>query len=143
MTEVSAAPAPETTEADAAQPASDTVDSATPDVTELIAAAVSACRGVASMSGGKFGEIATYLPGRRVIGIRITEDAVEIHVVATWGRTLPEVAEEIRTAGVSLAGGRRIDVVIDDVDLPFPEHAGRSADSKGSRGSGRAASGAT
>jgi hypothetical protein len=144
VTEVSAARTPETTETAAAQSASDTVDSAAPDVAELIAAEVSTCSGTASLSGGKFGEVATYLPGRRVIGVRITGDVVEIHVVATWGRTLPEVAEEIRTACLPLAPGRRIDVVIEDVELPFPEHAGSSADGEESRrGSGRAASGAT
>ncbi|MFD4183444.1 hypothetical protein ACFWPB_20405, partial [Rhodococcus sp. NPDC058514] len=38
---------------------------------DLIADAVLAVPGVAGLHGGMFGEVATYLPGRRVLGVAL------------------------------------------------------------------------
>ena len=72
---------------------------------DAVATAVLACPHVASLSAGKVEEIATYLPGRRVQGIRADDDSLEIHVVARWGTPLPEVGAEVRRAVSAL--GRR------------------------------------
>ena len=85
---------------------------------DAVATAVLACPHVASLSAGAVAEIATYLPGRRVQGIRSTEDALDIHVVARWGVPLPEVGAEVQRAVGALAGGRSITVSIEDVELP-------------------------
>ncbi len=85
---------------------------------EGLAVAVLNCAGVAALSGGTFGEVATYLPGRRVRGVRVTDETVEIHVVAFWKSPLPPVAAQIRVAAAPFAGGRTIDVYIDDLLLP-------------------------
>ncbi|MBA3266105.1 MAG: Asp23/Gls24 family envelope stress response protein [Nocardioidaceae bacterium] len=85
---------------------------------EGLAAAVQSCAGVASLSGGTFGEVATYLPGRRVRGVRLTDETVEVHIVAFWGPPLPPVAAQIRVAAAPFAGSRTIDVYIDDLLLP-------------------------
>ena len=47
---------------------------------ERLAAAVLAVPGVAALHPGMFGEVGTYLPGRRVAGIRITDNVVDVHV---------------------------------------------------------------
>lgn len=85
---------------------------------EGLAAAVQGCAGVASLSAGTFGEVATYLPGRRVRGVRLTDETVEVHVVALWGPPLPPLAAQIRVGVGPFAGGRKINVYIDDLLLP-------------------------
>jgi hypothetical protein len=85
---------------------------------EALAAAVAACTGVAALSGGTFGEVATYLEGRRITGVRMTDDVVEVHVVARWGTPMAVVAQQVRAACAPLAPDRRVDVSIDDVEIP-------------------------
>ena len=85
---------------------------------DAVAERAGKCRSVARLSGGQFGEVATYLPGRRVRGVRLAESHVEIHVVACWGASVPDVAAEVRAAVGPIAGGLPIDVHVDDVDLP-------------------------
>ncbi|MEV1178772.1 DUF2273 domain-containing protein [Nonomuraea sp. NPDC049784] len=47
--------------------------------------------------------MAMYLPGRRLTGVSVSERAVEIAVVATMDRPLPETADEVRRAVTDLA----------------------------------------
>lgn len=94
---------------------------------DAVATAVLACPHVASLSAGTVQEIATYLPGRRVHGIRAQDDVLEIHVVARWGTPLPEVGAEVRRAVGALAGGRPITVAIEDVEMPTLEALGDSS----------------
>jgi NADH dehydrogenase FAD-containing subunit len=86
---------------------------------ERVAAAVERVPTVARLSAGSTGaEVATYLPGRRVRGVRVGDGSVEVHVVARWPAVLPEVGEAVRAAAAPLVGGRAVDVVIDDLDVP-------------------------
>ena len=91
-----------------------------PDL-DAVTAAVVACPPVARMAGGQFGEVATYLPGRRLPGVRLTGDELEIHVVARWGPSLPEVADAVRRAVAPVAGGLPVTVYIDDIEVPGPD----------------------
>jgi len=91
---------------------------------EAVAAAASAVPGVARLSGGKAGQVATYLPGRRVSGVRITSDSVEVHLVARWVASLPQLAEDIRAALDPLVGGRAVSVFVEDVESGVLEPAG-------------------
>jgi uncharacterized alkaline shock family protein YloU len=81
-----------------------------------IADAVTSCPGVASLSSGELGEVATYLVGRRVIGIRL-RDSIEVHVVGRYGTTVDSLAHQIRTAVQQVAPGPEVDVYIDDLDV--------------------------
>jgi len=85
---------------------------------DAVSAAAQGCPLVAGLSGGRFGEIATYLPGRRILGVREADGAVEVHVVARWGTPLPELAEEVRAAVTPHAGGLPVAVFIEDIELP-------------------------
>lgn len=85
---------------------------------DAIAAATQACPGVARLSSGRFSEVATYLPGRRVIGVRATEDELEVHVVAEWEASLPLVADGVRSVVSPLSGGLPVGVYVDDMDVP-------------------------
>lgn len=103
---------------------------------DAVVAAVLACPAVAAMSGGVAGEVATYLPGRRVGGVRIASDAVTVHVVGRFGPTMAEIGDQVGRAVAPMAAGREVRVVIDDLDLdgtgdtgvaPDPPPAGRPA----------------
>jgi uncharacterized alkaline shock family protein YloU len=85
---------------------------------EAVAAAALGSPLIAGLSGGRLGEIATYLPGRRVVGVRQADGVVELHVVARWGTSLPEVAEVVRAAVAPYADGRPIAVFVEDIEVP-------------------------
>lgn len=82
---------------------------------EILAALAGALPEVAALHGGAWGEIATYLPGpRRVTGIRLLGDRVEVHIVA---RSLPlDAAAAVRRCLLPLAAGQPIDVVVADLE---------------------------
>ena len=84
---------------------------------DAIAAAALACPGVTGLHGGPLNEVAAYLPGRMVAGVRLAEDHVEVHVVARYGTVLPTLAEEVRTAVTPAAGGLPVEVHIADLDI--------------------------
>jgi hypothetical protein len=89
---------------------------------DAVAAAVTACPSVAHLVGGSLGDqVATYLPGRRVNGVRVTDDAVEVHLASRWGVPIPEVAAEVRAAVAPFAAGRPVTVAVDDIDDPRAE----------------------
>ena len=52
---------------------------------DVVAAAVRAVPGVADLHAGMFGEVGTYLPGRRVSGVRLGEADTDIHVSIVFG----------------------------------------------------------
>lgn len=87
---------------------------------KLVAAAVSAHPAVARLDGGVFGSVATYLPGRRLVGVRIGQgtEPVEIGVVVHLGVPIPEVVRALRTEVSALCGGAAVDITVADVDLP-------------------------
>jgi hypothetical protein len=89
---------------------------------DTIAAAVLACPSVADLSGGHAGEIATYLPGRRVTGVRIRPDDplahVVVHVIGRYGPTVAEIATEVVAAVHAVAGPVPVRVGVDDLALP-------------------------
>jgi hypothetical protein len=85
---------------------------------EVIAGMVAACPSVARLYPGRASEVATYLPGRRVEGVRVADDELEVHVVAAWDVPLPQVADEVRGAATPLSEGLPVAVFIDDVDVP-------------------------
>ncbi|MEV7805287.1 hypothetical protein AB0O28_20275 [Microbispora sp. NPDC088329] len=80
-----------------------------------IADRVLSCPDVADLSRGPFGVVATHLPGGMVPGVAVRDQAIEVDIVARYGRPLPEVADLVRDAIGGLARGRRVDVTIADV----------------------------
>ncbi|MBA3523723.1 MAG: Asp23/Gls24 family envelope stress response protein [Geodermatophilaceae bacterium] len=95
-------------------------DAVTP--ADLVGAAVLSCPDVAAMSGGRWGEVATYLPGRRVSGVVITPGStgtrIAVHVVARFGPTMAEVSRQVLAAVRSVVPGAVVDVFIDDLAEP-------------------------
>ena len=63
------------------------------ELAEGIARAALAVPGVAALSGGAFGAVATSLPGRRVVGVALRETSGEVAFVGELGYDLRAVAE--------------------------------------------------
>ena len=85
---------------------------------DAVVAAVRGCPAVDDLDGGRLGDVATYLPGRRVAGIRIDENRIEVHVRGVWDQPVGLIAAQVRSALAALHGGRVIDVVLTDVAEP-------------------------
>ena len=96
---------------------------------DAVAAAVRGCAGVAGLDGGRYGEVATYLPGRTIPGIMVSIPGimvsggrVTVQIRSQWVPA-PGLAVLITTVLAPLTGGRPVDVVIADIDDPpgFPD----------------------
>ncbi|OZD07383.1 hypothetical protein CH275_08635 [Rhodococcus sp. 06-235-1A] len=84
------------------------------DKSEDIADAVTAIDGVVGLHGGMFGEAATYLPGRRIAGVRIGEDGTEVHVTLEFGVAVRETAEAVRRTVSAMVDGP-VHVTVEDI----------------------------
>lgn len=93
---------------------------------DLVAEVVLGHPDVVRLDAGKFGPIASPLPGRKVIGVRASEagDPVEIAVVLRLTKPLTEIATELRTRVQTVAGAVPVDIVISDVVVGEPEGSG-------------------
>lgn len=98
----------------AAQPAAGIAKAGPDELADRVAAAVRGVAGVADLHPGAFGEVATYLPGRRVKGVQLRTDHCAVHVVLYWGAAVLETADRVRTAVLPLVA-TRVDVTIEDV----------------------------
>ncbi|MDX6396563.1 MAG: hypothetical protein QOJ73_7626 [Streptosporangiaceae bacterium] len=83
-----------------------------------VAAAVAGCAGVSGLDSGRFGEVASYLPGRQVPGVIVRRQAVLIRVRARWGLQVADLLSQITAAVAPVTGGCRVQVVVGDIDDP-------------------------
>jgi hypothetical protein len=84
---------------------------------DAIAAAALDTPGVTGLNGGPALEFAAYLPGRRVAGVRLPGDRVEVHLTARYGADLSRLADAVRAAVSPVASGLPVEVHIEDLDL--------------------------
>jgi len=94
-----------------------TTSAGTETTADRVAAAVLAHPAVARLHGGSFGTIASYLPGRRITGVRAGEpgEGVEVGVVLRLDRPMPEVVQQLRRSIAEIAGPGPVDITIGDV----------------------------
>lgn len=102
------------------------------DIARVVAAATLQVSGVASLSSGRFAEVATYGPQERVPGVVVSQSAealrLEIHVVAAYSPTmdLPQIAQDIRLAARAsieepdVNDPTSVDIIIDDLAFSEP-----------------------
>lgn len=88
-----------------------------PDDADRIAARVLTVPGVAGLHGGRFGEVATYLPGRRVLGVALTEATCAIHLVVAYPNNVCDVAHAVRVAITTLVSVP-VTITVEDVAAP-------------------------
>jgi len=87
---------------------------AAPELVDVLAQVVRAVPGVHDLHGGAFGEVATYLPGRRVPGIRLNDDGCDLHIVTVGVQPIAETVLGVRAAVRPLVAGR-VDITVEDV----------------------------
>jgi hypothetical protein len=78
-----------------------------------VARAAVRCTDVARLAPGPQ---ATYLPDHAIPGVVLTDDTVRVVIVVRYGRSLREIADEVRASVREVAPGMRVDVVIEDLD---------------------------
>ena len=71
----------------------------------------------AAVSAGRLAEVATRWLGEKVVGVAVDKTTVEVHIVARYpdGFPLANLAERLRNNLEPLAGGKQLDVVVDDL----------------------------
>src|SRR5947209_16159519 len=85
---------------------------------EAVATAVQGCAGVSALDSGRFGEVASYLPGRRVPGVVVRDRSVLVGVRSRWGVRAADLFAQIASAVAPLIGRRWVEVTIGDIDDP-------------------------
>jgi hypothetical protein len=87
---------------------------------QAVAAGVIRVPGVVRLSAGAGIEVATLYPGGKVVGVKVTDHRVAVHIVADR-LPLPVLGNEVRAAAraalVPLGFERPVDVVIEALDL--------------------------
>ena len=93
---------------------------------ELVAGAVLAHPAVARLDGGTFGTVATWLSGRRLVGVHVggAGEPVEVGVVLTLDRPIPATVAALRRTVAPLVGDIPIDIVVSDIVVPGIEAPG-------------------
>ncbi|WP_231974135.1 hypothetical protein [Pseudonocardia sp. HH130630-07] len=86
---------------------------------ELVADTVAAHPSVARLDGGLFGAVATWLPGRRLVGVHVggPGEPVEVAVVLTLDRPIPATVAALRRSVAPLVDGVPVDVTVSDVEI--------------------------
>lgn len=71
------------------------------------------------MGRGRYVEAATYEGNEKVTGVIVNPDEVEIHIVARYPlpKPIPEITWSIIERLVPQAGDRRIDVIVEDLEV--------------------------
>jgi len=82
---------------------------------DAIAAATLACPAIAGLHEGGTRAVATYLPGRRVVGVRVEPRRVVVSVLLTSGFSVRVLDGQVRSALAPHVGGRDVDVYVADV----------------------------
>lgn len=106
-------------------------------VERLVHDAVEAVPGVARLSGGRLAELATYLPGERIPGVRVADDVMHVHVVLHAAGDLRVVADRVHDAvrQALAAGGAvpapAVHVHVEDVELEPATASGSTPDPTG------------
>ena len=85
---------------------------------DAVAAAVAACPGVSGLFGGRGEAIASYLPGRRVLGVEVSGGTVNVTVRSRWDTTAPALLTEITSAVSPILQGERLRIIVADIDDP-------------------------
>ncbi len=66
---------------------------------EEVAAAVAAAPGASRLSRGHLGGVGTWLPGRRVTGVVLREEDMEVHVIGRHGTPVGKIAARSTPGG--------------------------------------------
>lgn len=88
------------------------------DLARAAAQAALATEGVHRLGAGLYAEAATYERDEKVSGVVVSADEIEVHIVASYPfpKPIPELSAKIQERVASLAEGRRVLVVVEDIE---------------------------
>lgn len=88
-------------------------------VARAVADTALATDGVHSLGTGTFAEVATYEGADKVLGVHVTEEEVEVHIIALYPlqSSIPQLADTIRSRVAAEVESRRVDVVVEDLEV--------------------------
>jgi hypothetical protein len=98
----------------AGQPWTGAVIDAVPTTADEIAVLVLGVPDVVRLHAGRFGEVATYLPGRRVTGVKLGDDLIEVHIVIAGQVPVRQTAQAVHEALATLIA-TPVHVFVEDV----------------------------
>lgn len=87
---------------------------------DTVAGMAAAVPGVRSLHPGMFGEVGTYLPGRRVAGVRVTGDTIDVHLIVDADARVRETAAAVRQAVADAYPNHAVDITVEDI-APAPK----------------------
>ena len=87
------------------------------ELADRVALAVLSVPGVHDLHGGVLGEVATYLPGRRVTGVRLRDGDTQVHLVLSWGAPISSTTDEVRARVAEIVPGT-VHVAVEDIASP-------------------------
>ncbi|WP_372594864.1 hypothetical protein [Actinotalea sp.] len=86
------------------------------DLADRIARATLSVPGVRRLHGGGYGEVGTYLAGRRIVGVRTGPRGTEVHVVVSAEDPVPRTVARLRRALDGVAPGP-IHIHVEDLQV--------------------------
>ena len=93
------------------------------ELAQRVADVVAAHPAVVRLDGGTFGAVATFLPGRRLVGVHVGQpgEPVELAVVLRLDQPIPGVVTTLRQSVSAVCGGAAVDITVSDVEVPGHE----------------------
>lgn len=83
---------------------------------DAVASALLDCSSVMGLGD----EIATYLGGRRIAGIEVRSDEVQVHVLGRYGLNTENLCAHISAVLMPLVPGKHINIAVIDMVEPYP-----------------------
>ncbi len=95
------------------------VDATLVDELQALADRLAALPAIDRLTAGPHGTVALHRPGRRITGLRLVGDHLEIHVVLAAGYSVAEAAAQVAAATAPLIPASLVDLHVDDVAIGF------------------------
>jgi hypothetical protein len=95
---------------------------------DAIVVALSKVPGVRGVGTAQPGAAATYLPGRRVQGVRVEDDRITVEVCVAWDTSAAKLEASAHKALKRLTADRAVHLVITDIEPPGRAAMAGSAD---------------
>lgn len=89
------------------------------DELQVLAERLAALPAIERLSAGPHGTVAVHRPGRRITGLRLVADHLEIHVVLAPGYSVAEAAAQVAATVAPMIPADLVDLHVDDVAIGF------------------------
>lgn len=85
---------------------------------DAIEAATLSCPAVVGLDAGGWRQVASYFPGRRVVGVRVDDERILVSLVLALGTPVAVLDGQVRAALAPHARGRPVDLYVADIASP-------------------------